>query len=130
MDRYLTIAEAARQIASKQISPVELTQACLDRIKALDPTLHAFLLVTQERAMADARARRTPADFARPPPCPTPACAAAYAAVFAAADRRRAPGTQVRAAKRVHGATVADEGASATCLNDAPRDHPDQRGRV
>jgi len=56
MDRYLTIAEAARQIASKQISPVELTQACLDRIKALDPTLHAFLLVTQERAMADARA--------------------------------------------------------------------------
>src|SRR5580658_2237189 len=56
MDEFLTIAEASRQIASKKLSPVELTQACLDRIKALDPTLNAFLLVTQERAMADARA--------------------------------------------------------------------------
>jgi len=56
MEDFLTIAEASRQIASKQLSPVELTQACLDRIKALDPTLNAFLLVTQERAMADARA--------------------------------------------------------------------------
>jgi aspartyl-tRNA(Asn)/glutamyl-tRNA(Gln) amidotransferase subunit A len=56
MSDILTIAEASRQIASKQLSPVELTQACLDRIKALDPTLNAFLLVTPERAMADARA--------------------------------------------------------------------------
>jgi aspartyl-tRNA(Asn)/glutamyl-tRNA(Gln) amidotransferase subunit A len=56
MADFLTIAEASRLIADKQLSPVELTQACLDRIKALDPTLNAFLLVTQERAMADARA--------------------------------------------------------------------------
>jgi aspartyl-tRNA(Asn)/glutamyl-tRNA(Gln) amidotransferase subunit A len=56
MEEFLTIAEASRQIASKQISPIEVTQACLDRIKALDPKLNAFLLVTQERAMADARA--------------------------------------------------------------------------
>jgi aspartyl-tRNA(Asn)/glutamyl-tRNA(Gln) amidotransferase subunit A len=55
MADFLTIAEASRQIASKQLSPVELTQACLDRIKALDGTLNAFLLMTQERAMADAR---------------------------------------------------------------------------
>jgi aspartyl-tRNA(Asn)/glutamyl-tRNA(Gln) amidotransferase subunit A len=56
MADFLTIAEASRQIAGKQLSPVELTQACLDRIEALDPTLNAFLLVTPERAMADARA--------------------------------------------------------------------------
>jgi aspartyl-tRNA(Asn)/glutamyl-tRNA(Gln) amidotransferase subunit A len=56
MDGFLTIAEASRLIASKQISPVELTQSCLDRIKLLDPQLNAFLLVTQRRAMADARA--------------------------------------------------------------------------
>ena len=56
MEEFLTIAEASQQIASKQLSPVELTQACLDRIKALDPKLNAFLMVTQERAMADARA--------------------------------------------------------------------------
>jgi aspartyl-tRNA(Asn)/glutamyl-tRNA(Gln) amidotransferase subunit A len=52
----LTIAEASRQIAAKTLSPVELTQACLDRIGKLDPTLHSFLLVTPDRAMTDAKA--------------------------------------------------------------------------
>jgi aspartyl-tRNA(Asn)/glutamyl-tRNA(Gln) amidotransferase subunit A len=56
MDPLLTIAEASRQIAAKQISPVELTQACLDRVKQFDGVLHAFVEPTQERAMADARA--------------------------------------------------------------------------
>jgi aspartyl-tRNA(Asn)/glutamyl-tRNA(Gln) amidotransferase subunit A len=50
-----TIAEAARQIAAKQLSPVELTRACLDRVLALDDRLHAFVLVTEERALAEAR---------------------------------------------------------------------------
>jgi aspartyl-tRNA(Asn)/glutamyl-tRNA(Gln) amidotransferase subunit A len=52
----LTIAEAGRQIAARQLSPVELTQAHLARIRALDPILNAFVLVTEERAVADARA--------------------------------------------------------------------------
>jgi aspartyl-tRNA(Asn)/glutamyl-tRNA(Gln) amidotransferase subunit A len=51
-----TIAEASRKIAARQLSPVELTQACLSQIEALNPKLDAFLLVTQERALADARA--------------------------------------------------------------------------
>ncbi len=51
-----TIAAAAKQIAARQLSPVELAQACLARIKALDNTLHAFLLLTEERALADAKA--------------------------------------------------------------------------
>ena len=51
-----TIAEAARQIAGKQLSPVELTRTCLDRIARIDPNLHSFLLVTEERALADGRA--------------------------------------------------------------------------
>jgi aspartyl-tRNA(Asn)/glutamyl-tRNA(Gln) amidotransferase subunit A len=29
---------------------------CLDRVKKLDPTLHSFLLVTEDRALADAKA--------------------------------------------------------------------------
>jgi aspartyl-tRNA(Asn)/glutamyl-tRNA(Gln) amidotransferase subunit A len=53
---FLTIAEASRRIAEKQISPVELTQACYARIRKLEPTLHAFIRLTEERAMADARA--------------------------------------------------------------------------
>ena len=56
MQTLLTIAEAARQIAAKQLSPVELTQECLARIARIDPTVHSFLLVTEERALADARA--------------------------------------------------------------------------
>ncbi len=51
-----TIAEAARQIAAKKLSPVELTRACLDRVHALDDRLHAFIRLTPERAMAEARA--------------------------------------------------------------------------
>ena len=50
-----TIAEAAKQIAAKQLSPVELTRACLDRVKALEDRLHAFVHLTEERALAEAR---------------------------------------------------------------------------
>ena len=56
MEPFLTIAEASKLIAAKKLSPLELTRICLDRVKKLDPTLHSFLLVTEERAMADARA--------------------------------------------------------------------------
>ena len=56
MAGLLSIAEAAALMARKQLSPVELTRGCLDRIGKLDATLHSFLLVTEERAMADARA--------------------------------------------------------------------------
>jgi aspartyl-tRNA(Asn)/glutamyl-tRNA(Gln) amidotransferase subunit A len=56
MSAILTIAEAARRIAAKQLSPVELAKTHLDRIRRLDPALNAFLVVTEERALADARA--------------------------------------------------------------------------
>src|ERR1700682_2672737 len=51
-----TIAEAAKLIAAKQLSPVELTSACLDRVRALDDQLHAFVHLTANRALAEARA--------------------------------------------------------------------------
>ena len=57
--QFLTIAEAARQIAARKLSPVELTRHCLDRIAADDAKLNSFILVTPERAMADARAAET-----------------------------------------------------------------------
>ena len=56
MDPFLTIAEAAKLIAAHKLSPVELTQACLARIRKYDDKLHSFLLLTEERALADARA--------------------------------------------------------------------------
>mgnify|MGYP004708914717 CR=1 FL=1 len=56
MTPFPTIAEAARLIAARQLSPVELTRHCHDRIEKLDGTLHSFILPTPERALADARA--------------------------------------------------------------------------
>jgi aspartyl-tRNA(Asn)/glutamyl-tRNA(Gln) amidotransferase subunit A len=56
MSAILTIAEAGKQIAAKKLSPVELAKSHLDRIKRLDPQLNAFLMVTEERALADAKA--------------------------------------------------------------------------
>jgi aspartyl-tRNA(Asn)/glutamyl-tRNA(Gln) amidotransferase subunit A len=52
----LTITEAARRLASKELSPVELTQAALQRISALDPQLHAFITVLEDQARGAAKA--------------------------------------------------------------------------
>jgi aspartyl-tRNA(Asn)/glutamyl-tRNA(Gln) amidotransferase subunit A len=49
-----TIAAAARLIASRALSPVELTRSCLARIEALDERLNSFLLVRAEAALAEA----------------------------------------------------------------------------
>ena len=53
---FLTIAEAHRAFAAGTLSPVELTRACIARMERLDETLHAFILPTPERALADAAA--------------------------------------------------------------------------
>jgi len=58
-DAFPTIAEAAGLIAARKISPVELTQACLNRIAKLDGTLHAFLHLDGDRALASARTAET-----------------------------------------------------------------------
>jgi aspartyl-tRNA(Asn)/glutamyl-tRNA(Gln) amidotransferase subunit A len=54
MPGLLTIAEASQRIAAKELSPVELTRWHLARIRALDTRINSFLLVTEERALADA----------------------------------------------------------------------------
>ena len=53
--RYLTIAEASDLIRAGQLSPVELTQAHLRRVEALNTQLRAFITVTGESAMEHAR---------------------------------------------------------------------------
>ncbi len=51
----LTIAEASRLMLGKELSPVELTQAALQRISALNPRLNAFITVLEDRASAAAK---------------------------------------------------------------------------
>jgi aspartyl-tRNA(Asn)/glutamyl-tRNA(Gln) amidotransferase subunit A len=53
---FLTIAEASRLIAKRELSPVELTEACLHRIEALDKQLDSFVTLTAERARKEAKA--------------------------------------------------------------------------
>jgi aspartyl-tRNA(Asn)/glutamyl-tRNA(Gln) amidotransferase subunit A len=53
---WLTIGQAAHLIERRQLSPVELTEALLARIEALDPQINAFLLPTPEQARGQARA--------------------------------------------------------------------------
>ena len=55
MSEIPTIAEAARALKAKSLSPVELAQDCLARIRRMEPELHAFVTVTEERALSDAR---------------------------------------------------------------------------
>ncbi|MCE2948417.1 MAG: amidase [bacterium] len=51
---FMPVAEAARLIAARRLSPVELTEALLQRINALDPQLNAFITVTSALARAQA----------------------------------------------------------------------------
>ena len=57
----LSLTQAREALRRRDLSAVELTQAALDRIAALDSDLGAFLTVTPERALAAA----TAADKAR-----------------------------------------------------------------
>lgn len=50
----LTIHEAADLLRQRKISSVELTQAHLDRIRAVEPQVKAFTLVTDELALQQA----------------------------------------------------------------------------
>jgi amidase len=56
---YQTITEVAGRLASREISPVELTQAMLDRIAALDGELKSYATVMAEQALVAARAAET-----------------------------------------------------------------------
>ncbi|MCH7801415.1 MAG: aspartyl/glutamyl-tRNA amidotransferase subunit A [Chloroflexi bacterium] len=51
----LSIAQAGQEIKNRRLSPVELTQAYLDRIDRLNGDLGAYITVTAEQALASAR---------------------------------------------------------------------------
>jgi aspartyl-tRNA(Asn)/glutamyl-tRNA(Gln) amidotransferase subunit A len=59
----LDLAAASRAVQKKEVSPVELTRASLERIERLNPKLNAFITVTGDMALEDAR--RAEAEIAR-----------------------------------------------------------------
>ncbi|HWS18502.1 MAG TPA: amidase, partial [Candidatus Elarobacter sp.] len=60
---FLDLSEASRAVQKKEVSPVELTQACLARIERLNPKLNAFITVTDTAALE--AARQAEAEIAR-----------------------------------------------------------------
>ncbi|MFE8072403.1 amidase [Marinobacteraceae bacterium S3BR75-40.1] len=52
----MTAVEMIRLFQSRKLSPVEATQACLERIDKYNPRVNAYCLVDQETTLAEARA--------------------------------------------------------------------------
>jgi aspartyl-tRNA(Asn)/glutamyl-tRNA(Gln) amidotransferase subunit A len=60
---YASIAELGRRISAREISPVEVTRAALERCEQLEPRLNAFITLLTEDAIE--AARRAEADISR-----------------------------------------------------------------
>src|SRR5215831_2706443 len=51
----LDLSEVSQAVQKKEVSPLTLTEACLARIERLNPVLNAFITVTGESALQEAR---------------------------------------------------------------------------
>jgi aspartyl-tRNA(Asn)/glutamyl-tRNA(Gln) amidotransferase subunit A len=63
---WKSIAELARLVASREVSPVEVVRAHLDRIEELDGKLKAFITVSADAALAAAKAAEAQATNGHP----------------------------------------------------------------
>ena len=52
---YLTINELSKLISEQRVSPVAIVNACLKRIKDLNPKLNAFLTILANQAKEQAK---------------------------------------------------------------------------
>ncbi|PPK64295.1 Asp-tRNA(Asn)/Glu-tRNA(Gln) amidotransferase subunit GatA [Actinokineospora auranticolor] len=66
----LDAADIAAKVQAREVSAVEVAQAHLDRIEAVDRTVHAFLHVDTERALQAAKAVDEDVAAGRPPASP------------------------------------------------------------
>ena len=53
---FMTVRELAPLIASRQVSPVDVVEAHLSRIEAMDDVLRAYIYVDADNARAQAKA--------------------------------------------------------------------------
>lgn len=56
MTPLATISELSQRLRRREISPVEITRGCLERIEKLNHTLNAFITVMADSALAEAQA--------------------------------------------------------------------------
>jgi aspartyl-tRNA(Asn)/glutamyl-tRNA(Gln) amidotransferase subunit A len=55
MTDFPSISQLSPRLRRREISPVEVTRECLERIERLNPSLNAFITVTADSALAAAR---------------------------------------------------------------------------
>ncbi len=100
---FWTLAEAAAALRRREISSEELTKLCLARIRKYDPSLNSFITVTEESALAQARACDKQG-FRQPPP-------PLYGIPIALKDNIDTAGVLTTAASRVFAQRVPAEDA-------------------
>jgi aspartyl-tRNA(Asn)/glutamyl-tRNA(Gln) amidotransferase subunit A len=110
MDEDITllgVTQQARLIERRELSPVELVRACLDRIARYDDKLRAFITVRADEALAEAREaeREIVAGKHRGP---------LHGLPFGVKDQLHAAGVRTTLGSRATGHFVADE--DATCI--------------
>src|SRR3989441_7501615 len=102
---YLSATRQAELIRAKQVSPVELLGAYLDRIDRLDGRLRAYITVTREAALAAARqAEDAVLQGARLGPL--------HGVAFAVKDQFATRGVRTTAGSRILADNVPDEDAT------------------
>ena len=52
---HLSLAEASRRIRAGTVSPTQLNEACLERIRAYNPKINAWITVMRSGALAQAK---------------------------------------------------------------------------
>jgi amidase len=52
---YSELIEVSRRVQKKELSPIEVTKAVLDRIDTVDKSLHSYALVLHDRALQQAK---------------------------------------------------------------------------
>ena len=87
----LDAATLAEKIARREVSSVEVTQACLDQIEATDQRYHAFLHVAAEQALTTA----AEVDKASEPASPLAGVPLALKDVFTATDMPTTCGSKI-----------------------------------
>ena len=66
MGNTLTITEAHKKLKAKELSAVELTQSCIDRIESVDETLNAVVHKNFDRALEQAKTIDDSGNFEHP----------------------------------------------------------------
>jgi aspartyl-tRNA(Asn)/glutamyl-tRNA(Gln) amidotransferase subunit A len=90
-----TAAELAAKVHSREVSAVEVAQAHLDRIAAVDGTVHAFLHVAAEAALESASLVDASLDAGTPPASPLAGVPLALKDVFTTTDMPTTAGSKI-----------------------------------